>query len=111
YADFVPVIVDGRDLSGHRGRELGDGRVFTGSQAKEDGLGDALGSVDDTIAILEHDYELNDPHVLQYRSKFGFKELAGVTAQHLFDDKAELMGVMELIRQHDGPRAMYLYSQ
>src|SRR5699024_5638636 len=111
YDDFVQVIVDGRDLSEQRVRELGDGRVFTGSQAKENGLVDDLGNLDDTIAMLEKDYELNDPHVVQYRSKFGFKELAGVTAQHLFDDKAELMGVMELIRQHDGPRAMYLYSQ
>src|SRR5699024_2187261 len=96
YDDFVQVIVDGCDLSEQRVRELGDGRVFTGSPAKENGLVDDLGNLDDAIAMLKKDYALNVPHVVQYRSKCGFKKLAGVTAKHLYNNKSELMGDMDV---------------
>src|SRR5699024_7552443 len=48
YADFVQVIVDGRDMSESKVRELGDGRVYTGQQAADNGLVDGLGTLEDT---------------------------------------------------------------
>src|SRR5699024_2769475 len=51
YGEFVQVIVDGRDMSEERVREIGDGRIYTGKQAYELELVDDLGDLNDTIQI------------------------------------------------------------
>ena len=43
YSQFVEAVAEGRELSEERVRSFADGRVFTGSQAKELGLIDELG--------------------------------------------------------------------
>ena len=47
YNQFVEAVAQGRQLSTEKVREFADGRVFTGSQAKELGLVDELGDEDD----------------------------------------------------------------
>ncbi|WP_077706302.1 MULTISPECIES: signal peptide peptidase SppA [Virgibacillus] len=110
YADFVNVIVDGRDMSESKVRELGDGRVYTGSQAKENGLVDELGSLDDTIAYMAEDNDFNDVQVVKYNHAAGFNEWLGMSVQSMFTDEAEFLGIMDMIRQSNAPRAMYLYT-
>ncbi|SHH64783.1 signal peptide peptidase SppA [Virgibacillus chiguensis] len=110
YADFVNVIVDGRDMSESKVRELGDGRVYTGSQAKENGLVDELGSLDDTIAYMAEDNDFNDVQVVKYNYAAGFNEWLGMSVQSMFTDEAEFLGIMDMIRQSNAPRAMYLYT-
>lgn len=46
YAQFVGVVAEGRKLAEPRVRELADGRIYTGAQAKEAGLVDHLGDRD-----------------------------------------------------------------
>lgn len=111
YANFVEVIVKGRDMSESKVRELGDGRVYTGQQAKNNGLVDALGSLDDTIAIMEKDNDWSDAKVVKYTSGFQFNEFLGGTMQSMFGAKTDLFGLTEILRESDGPRAMYLYSK
>ncbi|RFA31901.1 signal peptide peptidase SppA [Virgibacillus dokdonensis] len=110
YADFVNVIVDGRDMSESKVRELGDGRVYTGSQAKENGLVDELGSLDDTIAYMAEDNDFDDVQVVKYNYATGFNEWLGMSVQSMFTDEAEFLGIMDMIRQSNAPRAMYLYT-
>jgi len=50
YNDFVQIVADGRNLSEETVRELADGRVYTGQQALEHGLVDAVGLTSDAIA-------------------------------------------------------------
>jgi protease-4 len=50
YADFVRIVADSRDLSEETVRELADGRVYTGQQALEHGLVDAVGLPADAVA-------------------------------------------------------------
>lgn len=111
YDEFVDVIVDGRDLSDKEVRKLGDGRVYTGTQAKENGLVDELGSMDDTIAMMKADYDFKDAQVVEYESKTGISELIGVKVQNMFGSESDLNGMNELLRDSSGPRAMYLYSK
>ncbi|SDK05023.1 signal peptide peptidase SppA [Sediminibacillus albus] len=111
YGEFVQVIVEGRGMEEDRVRELGDGRVYTGKQALENQLIDDLGTLDDTIAMMEEDYDLDGAQVIQYRAGFNFDQFLGMTAQNLFGSNLELVGIQELIRESDGPRAMYLYSR
>lgn len=49
YNQFVAVVSDGRKMDPDRVRQLADGRVYTGNQAKELGLVDELGNMYDAI--------------------------------------------------------------
>jgi len=49
YDDFVQIVADGRNLPEATVRELADGRVYTGQQALELGLVDAVGLTNDAI--------------------------------------------------------------
>lgn len=53
YAVFVDIVAQGRGLSAERTRELGDGRIYSGRQAMENGLVDELGSWETTLAAFE----------------------------------------------------------
>ncbi|MCH7818281.1 MAG: signal peptide peptidase SppA [Candidatus Marinimicrobia bacterium] len=49
YDQFVKAVSSERNLSEDRVREVADGRIYTGSQAKELGLVDTLGSYEDAL--------------------------------------------------------------
>lgn len=110
YGDFVQVIVDGRGMSEQTVRELGDGRVYTGNQAKENGLVDELGSLDDTIQMMKEDYKLKNAQVVKYNKSTGFEQFLGMSVQNLIGKDEELINVLEIINEANTPRAMYLYS-
>ncbi|WP_018932976.1 signal peptide peptidase SppA [Gracilibacillus lacisalsi] len=111
YAEFVQVIVDGREMSEDRVRELGDGRVYTGAQAQKEGLVDELGSLDDTIEIMREDHDLAKAQVIEYEPGFNFNQWFGGTVQSMFRSESDLIGIKDLLRENNAPRAMFLYSQ
>lgn len=49
YNQFVAVVAEGRKMDPAKVRQLADGRIYTGSQAKELGLVDELGNMYDAI--------------------------------------------------------------
>ena len=49
YDRFVAVVAEGRGLSEERVRAIADGRVYTGRQAKELGLVDRIGYLNDAV--------------------------------------------------------------
>ena len=53
YEDFVSKAADGRDRSVDEIDEIAQGRVWTGRQAKEIGLVDELGGLEDALAIAK----------------------------------------------------------
>ena len=50
YAEFVDVISSGRGISKDRVREIADGRIYSGQRAKELGLVDSFGGLDEASA-------------------------------------------------------------
>lgn len=50
YDRFVQVIVEGRGLPADRVREIADGRIYTGQQAKAIGLVDEFGDLPEAVA-------------------------------------------------------------
>lgn len=50
---FVEAVANGRNLSVEEVREIADGRVFSGAQAKELGLVDTLGNFQDAVEIAK----------------------------------------------------------
>lgn len=72
---FIQAVVDGRGLEKAAVTALADGQVFTGRQAKENGLIDALGSFED--AILETGKLagiVGRPSVVEPKRRFSFSE-------------------------------------
>ncbi|MDD4600282.1 hypothetical protein SDC9_22940 [bioreactor metagenome] len=49
YNQFIAVVAEGRKMDPARVRQLSDGRIYTGNQAKELGLVDELGNMYDAI--------------------------------------------------------------
>ncbi len=50
YGQFVSAVADGRKMDVRKVRELADGRVYTGLEARGNGLIDELGTLQDAIA-------------------------------------------------------------
>src|SRR5699024_8923440 len=111
YEDFVDVIVAGRDMPEDEVKKISDGRVYTGKQAYELDLVDELGSLEDTIAMLEEDYQLNDAIVVQYEQAFGLSNFFSMSFNEMFRSDVDLQEVVNTLRSTDGPRAMYLYTE
>ncbi len=51
YQDFVNVVAEGRKMDLRQVKRVADGRIFTAAQAKDLGLVDSLGYLDDAIRI------------------------------------------------------------
>lgn len=51
HEQFIRAVAEGRKLPVEKVRELADGRIFSGEQARELGLVDELGNLEDTLAL------------------------------------------------------------
>lgn len=59
YQWFLGLVAERRDLDAARARALGDGRVYTGRQALEEGLIDAIGGEEEAIAWLAEEHGID----------------------------------------------------
>ena len=64
HAQFVQAIAKGRDMDLEVVRRLADGRAYTGRQAKDLGLVDALGSMQDALDVLRHKAQVGTDYAL-----------------------------------------------
>ena len=67
YENFTSKAAQGRHMSIEKLKSLASGRVWTGSQAKENGLVDVLGGIDEAIAIAAKKAKLKEG---DYRVKY-----------------------------------------
>ncbi len=110
YDQFVKVIVNGRGISEEKVREIADGRIYSGRQAKELNLIDEFGYLDDTIEALKKDYRLKDAQVVKYEDQsFGLASFLDMTATKFLGDRNEPL--VNIIQQPNSPRLMYLYTR
>ncbi|GAB4577662.1 MAG: hypothetical protein Fur0022_03930 [Anaerolineales bacterium] len=78
YASFVQIVVDGRGLSEEEVRAVADGRVYTGRQALELGLVDALGYEQDAISkAATLGLISGEPRVIRYSTSGGLLSALG----------------------------------
>lgn len=66
---FVKVVSEGRDMEESKVRELADGRIYSGAQAKEKGLIDEIGYWDDSLNALQKDHELENAQIFEISSQ------------------------------------------
>ena len=75
YGEFVQVIVNGRDLPEERVREIADGRIYSGAQAKELDLVDELGDLETATDLTRDRAELDEASVVRYVRSESFSDL------------------------------------
>ena len=83
YNQFVEVIAEGRHLDPAKVRELADGRIYTGRQAKEVGLIDELGNMYDAIDGAANMVGLQGrPEIVEYGKLNAIEALLGAQDTH-----------------------------
>ena len=72
YKLFVQRCADGRGMSTEAIEKIAEGRVWTGSTAKELGLVDELGGLDKALEIAAQKAEVDTYSIIRYPSQDGF---------------------------------------
>jgi protease-4 len=73
YARFLAIVNENRkSISPESMKMIGDGRVFSGRQAKELGMVDELGLLDDAINTAEKLARADGARVITYRRAYGY---------------------------------------
>jgi protease-4 len=87
YNQFVDAVKDGRGMDREKVLELADGRVYTGKQAKELGLVDELGDIEDAIKIAGKMGDIEGvPRTIRERpKKMSFFDILGSTFKAVTD--------------------------
>jgi protease-4 len=73
YGQFVKVVACGRHMTEEQIRKLADGRIYTGLEAKELGLVDHVGYLEDTIAAAKSMVGIKDAVIVAYDRCDGFR--------------------------------------
>ena len=107
YDKFVNVIVEGRGLPEERVREIADGRVYSGEQAKQLGLVDSFGGLDEAAGIARKLAGVEEATVVRYVQRPSFFE---TLLARLAPQKPEAVQVMEAAGIDLTPEPKYLYQ-
>ncbi len=102
YDAFVDVVADGRDMDEDEVRELADGRIYTGKQAKKLDLVDRLGlrrtAYDEMAKLLKSDDDGEDLDIVTFSRSYGFLETLAAGAQPTLDTLATARAVGGVLR-------------
>ncbi len=83
YEWFIGLVVSRRNLDDQTARTLGDGRVYTGWQAVENGLVDAIGGEEAARAWLAAEHEIDNDLPTEDWSLADETDFSGLTGQAL----------------------------
>lgn len=113
YDQFLDVVSQGRNIDKKDLKPIADGRVYTARQAKEVGLIDEIGELDDAINEVADIAGLSNPSVLEFTSNdFGFLSNFLGKAANVFvsKDSVDLKDV-EKLADIKSALPMYLWEQ
>jgi protease IV len=108
YNEFVRIIAEGRGMSEAEVLPLADGRVYSGRQALENGLIDALGDFDEAVQkAAELGGIPGEPRIVEYEQLPSISEfLTGLSTQL---SKSEADRALELFSELTAPKLEYRY--
>jgi protease IV len=106
YAQFVDVISEGRDIPEERVREIADGRVYSGLQAKKLGLVDSFGGLDEASATAGNLADTSDSTVIRYVQQPSFTD---TVLARLAPEKPQAEQILEAAGLNLEPKPYYLY--
>jgi len=109
YNGFVDVIAEGRGLARETVLQIADGRIYTGKQALDLKLIDALGNEEDAIAGAKELAGLQNALVVRYTQVPSFRDVfLGATAD-IRAGASDPLGVKQLLPQ-PGARLEYMMT-
>ena len=106
YSQFVDVISEGRGIPKERVRQIADGRVYSGVQAKELGLIDSFGDLDKASAIAGKLAHTDDTTVVRYVQE---PSLSDTLLSRLAPQKPQAEQILEAAGLNLEPKPYYLY--
>ncbi len=110
YQRFVDLIVEERGLPREEVLTIADGRIYSGQQAKDLGLVDELGTLEDAIEAAKELAGLEEAQVIRYiYPPLGLFDITG----SLFgksNPPSPLSGLEELLPFSQEPRLLYLFQ-
>jgi protease-4 len=106
YEEFVEVIEEGRDLPEERVREIADGRIYSGRQAKELGLVDSFGGLDEASEISQNLAGVGEATVVRYVQPESFTD---TLLARLAPQEPEALQIAEKAGLTLEPKPYYLY--
>jgi len=124
YDTFISRVAEGRKMDKTKVDEYAQGRVWTGTMAKQIGLVDELGSLDDAIAYAAKLVKTDDYKVSlypEYRIEFAdlFRKYLGVSVAGIKEDAIkkeiglenyQLLQHMNYLNQSKGVQALMPYN-
>ena len=105
YAYFVDIVAKGRNMDRNKVLQLADGRIYTGTQAKNLGLVDELGNLDQAINGTAELANTTDPQVLLFENP-GPDLLSWFTSMRA--SSFDLLGLKQQVDQTLSPQLMYI---
>jgi protease-4 len=91
HTQFVQAVAKGRGMNEADVRKLADGRVYSGAQAKEVGLVDELGGLEDAIDLAAQRAGIEEPPTVYYsrseEDRWWERMFFAVTGQRLFKNE------------------------
>ena len=113
YDQFVGIVADGRDMSEKEVRKIADGRIYTAKQALDNGLIDAIGTMEDAVQDMQSQYGLQDCAVEDFipESKTDFSDLLGIVSeQNSISGLSDAALIEELVALNGTFRVSYIAS-
>jgi len=108
YDAFVGVVAEGRHMSEDSVREIADGRICSGKQAKEMGLVDNLGYLPDVIkrAAELGGIDSEEPRIIEYSQHAGLIDLLGAALYR----PSPVEELKQFLHFDAGSPLMYMYT-
>ncbi len=112
YEGFVDIVAEGRGMTADEVKLIADGRVMDGKQAKEAGLIDEFGYLEDTVDALLVDEGLEGAEVVKWTpvAEANFTSMLSYGMKGLVNQEAQSVALLNELQQANSPRLMYMYT-
>lgn len=104
---FVKVVSEGRGMSKEEVRKIADGRIYDGAMAKEIGLVDSIGSLENAIDEMKEKIGIQNPEVFEYNKLFSKWNtiLPGLSIEN------NVREAMNIYSEISRPKLLYIYGE
>ena len=105
YSEFKAYVMEARNISEEDLEKIAGGRVWLGSQAKENGLVDELGTLNDCIDSLAKELELKDFKLAYIRGRQSIAEIVSAMKPQFI--KSDIVEKMEMLKSYSNKILYY----
>ena len=97
YSEFTTHLIEERNIESNRVPKIAEGRIWTGNQAKEIGLIDEIGGLNDTLQYVIETNDIRDYEIISYPTPPDFfQELQSSTETKIKDTFLNDKGIRQV---------------